>query len=147
MLLPSLTVSTKERDLSKDLILSSYVRWSLDAGGIASARTTYRKIIQNFYPTYAFYKTCLEIEREHGDEKNDHIEYVYEMASRLPNHKEGKEEISYSFVTQLYSLIGAFAEIYRLYITHLREQKKFTKADHVLWKATKDVPGFEIIKS
>ncbi|CDH56617.1 u3 small nucleolar rna-associated protein 6homolog [Lichtheimia corymbifera JMRC:FSU:9682] len=119
-LLPSLTTSTEERDRIKDLVLSGYVDWALRTSGIDGARTAYRKIIQNFYPTTAFYNTCLGIEKEHG--KDDSIEYVYEMALRSNDRKE---------------------ELYREYITHLREQRKFKKADHVLWKACKEVPDFD----
>ncbi|KAI9317650.1 U3 small nucleolar RNA-associated protein 6-domain-containing protein [Dichotomocladium elegans] len=123
-LLPSLTTSTEERDQIKGLVLSSYVHWALEANGIATARSVYRKIIQNLYPTYAFYATCLKIEEENNGEED--AEYVFEMALRLKDHKE---------------------EFYRKYIAHLRDRKKFTKADHILWKACKEVPDFDTKKS
>lgn len=135
--MPSLTTSTEERDRIKDLILSGYVDWALSSSGIDGARTTYRKIIQNFYPTFAFYNTCLGIEKEHG--KDDSIEYVYEMALRSNDHKEGKRRIEKKEDMELISSI----ELYREYIQHLREQRKFKKADHVLWKACKEVPDFD----
>ncbi|KAI9488103.1 U3 small nucleolar RNA-associated protein 6-domain-containing protein [Zychaea mexicana] len=122
MLLPSLsTAAPDDRNRIKDLVLCSYVRWSKEAKGVVGARAVYKRIIQSLYPTYGFYQTCLAIEKEEQD--SEPVEYLYEMATRLDNHKE---------------------EIYQMYISYLREQKKFKKADHVLWKATKEVPEFQI---
>ncbi|KAI9270412.1 hypothetical protein BDA99DRAFT_319483 [Phascolomyces articulosus] len=120
LLLPSLSTDDDDRNRIKDLVLCSYVDWELEAKGIVAARSVYKKIIQNFYPTYRFYQKCLTIEEEQHD-NNEAVEYLYEMATRLHQHKE---------------------EIYQMYISYLREQKKFKKADHVLWKASKEVPDF-----
>ncbi|KAI8140633.1 U3 small nucleolar RNA-associated protein 6-domain-containing protein [Fennellomyces sp. T-0311] len=121
MLLPSVSVATDERNNVKDMVLCSYVRWAKEAGGISAARTVYKKIIQNLYPTYGFYQTCIDIEK--GEQGSEALEHLYEMATRLNEHKQ---------------------EMYQTYIGYLREQKKFKKADHVLWKASKEVPGFEL---
>ena len=88
MLLPSLSAGPDDRTRIKDLVLCSYVDWAKEAKGIAGARTSYKKIIQNFYPTYGFYQKCLSLEKE-GNDSNS-VEYLYEMATRLNNHKEGK---------------------------------------------------------
>ncbi|KAG2226811.1 hypothetical protein INT45_005776, partial [Circinella minor] len=121
MLLPSLSTGPDDRSQIKDLVLCSYIDWAKKAKGILGARIVYKKIIQNFYPTYGFYQKCLSIEKEENDSNS--VEYLYEMATRLNNHKE---------------------EIYQMYISYLREQKKFKKADHVLWKASKEVPNFQL---
>ncbi|KAF7731784.1 U3 snoRNP protein [Apophysomyces ossiformis] len=125
-LLPSLTMSTDDRNKIKDLILSSYVQWAARAEGIDAARTVYKKIIQNMYPTYEFYRMCVSVEQEYGGDSSDHVEYVYEMATRMDTNKEGT---------------------YLSYLSYLYSKKKFQKANHVYWKAVKEVSdknAFEI---
>lgn len=89
-------MATEDRNLIKDLILSSYVKWSGDAnGGLPGARKAYKKVIQSMYPTFAFYKSCLEVENTLGKSDKDgqaNVEFLFEMASRLDNYKEGKWE-------------------------------------------------------
>ncbi|KAG0170590.1 U3 snoRNP protein [Apophysomyces sp. BC1034] len=125
-LLPSVMVSTNDRNRIKDLVLSSYVQWAAQASGIDAARTVYKKIIQSMYPTYEFYRTCVSVEKEYGDDSSDHVEYVYEMATRLDNDKQGT---------------------YLSYLSYLYSKKKFQKANHVYWKAANEVTdknAFEI---
>ncbi|KAI9010502.1 U3 small nucleolar RNA-associated protein 6-domain-containing protein [Phycomyces nitens] len=123
-LLPSVTLSSNDRNKIKDLIMSSHVKWASKASGIQGARATYKKIIKNMYPTFAFFKTCLEIEEEQGKEHDtsSETESLYDMATRMDTDKE---------------------DIYLSYIAYLRSQKKFDKANHIYRKAIKEVPDRE----
>jgi hypothetical protein len=89
-------MATEDRNLIKDLILSSYVKWSGDAnGGLPGARKAYKKVIHNMYPTFAFYKSCLQVENTLGKSDKDgqaNVEFLFEMASRMDNYKEGNVE-------------------------------------------------------
>ncbi|KAL0093070.1 U3 small nucleolar RNA-associated protein 6-domain-containing protein [Phycomyces blakesleeanus] len=123
-LLPSVTLSTNDRNKIKDLIMSSHVKWASRASGIEGARATYKSIIKNMYPTFAFFKTCLAIEEEESKEHDtsSEAEQLYDMATRMDGDKE---------------------DIYLSYIAYLRSQKKFDKANHIYKKAIKEVPDRE----
>ncbi|KAI8073248.1 U3 small nucleolar RNA-associated protein 6-domain-containing protein [Gongronella butleri] len=127
-LLPSVTVETDERNQIKDMILSEYVTWVNTTAGIHAFRTAYARIITRLFPTFAFYKTCLQIENDHAqaflDGKHDNaagasIERLFEMATRLDMAKH---------------------EVYLMYLSYLYSEKQFQKANHVYYKACKDVP-------
>ncbi|CAO3619014.1 unnamed protein product [Cunninghamella echinulata] len=120
-LLPSVTVESNDRNMIKDLILTNYIEWMVEAVSIEAARKAYKKIIQTMFPTYEFYKTCLRIENEYF--QNDktgtsNIEYIFETLLRLENNKK---------------------EIYLSYLSYLYSQNKFQKANTVYWKATKEI--------
>ncbi|CAO3598440.1 unnamed protein product [Absidia cylindrospora] len=124
-LLPSVTMATEDRNLIKDLILSSYVRWSGLVGGIQNVRSAYKKVIRNMYPTFEFYKTCLDMENTMGKKDkdgHDSVEFLFEMATRLEDVKE---------------------DIYLSHLSYLQSQKKFEKANLVYWKATKEISNKE----
>ncbi|KAI8333464.1 U3 small nucleolar RNA-associated protein 6-domain-containing protein [Chlamydoabsidia padenii] len=124
-LLPSVTMATEDRNRVKDLILSSYVKWSGEVDGINGARTAYKKVIKGLYPTFTFYKSCLEIENTLGQKNKDsqsNVEFLFEMATRMDDHKE---------------------DVYLSYLSYLQSQKKFDKANIVYWKAAKEVPDKE----
>ena len=88
MLLPSVSATTDGRNSIKDMVLCSYVSWAKEAGGISAARNAYKRIIHSLYPTYGFYQTCIAIEKTEQD--SEPVEYLYEMATRLKDHKAGK---------------------------------------------------------
>ncbi|KAI8082717.1 U3 small nucleolar RNA-associated protein 6-domain-containing protein [Halteromyces radiatus] len=120
-LLPSVMTATEERNHIKDLILSNYIKWSADVCGIEAARMAYKKVIQSMYPTIQFYKTCLEVENTYGQGGQDgqnKVEYLFEMAVRMENSKE---------------------DTYLSYLSYLYSQKKFQKANTIYWKASKEV--------
>jgi hypothetical protein len=84
--------STAERDAIKDYVLGSYVVLTARIAGIKKARDTYKRLINSSFPTLAFYKACLQIEGEYGKGKTSvsQSQYLYEMALRLNDDKEGK---------------------------------------------------------
>ncbi|KAI7893137.1 U3 small nucleolar RNA-associated protein 6-domain-containing protein [Mucor mucedo] len=119
-LLPSVTSASADRNSIKELLQSSYVTWAAQSQGIDAARSVYKKIIRNFYPTHPFFLTCIGIENEFGDAKTGpaFVEYLYERATRLPEDKEGT---------------------YIAYLAYLYSQKKFQLANTVYTRASKEV--------
>ncbi|KAG1449410.1 hypothetical protein G6F56_008650 [Rhizopus delemar] len=93
LLLPSMTSESSDRNEIKILIQSSYVEWASMAGNIQLARTVYKKILQNSYPTYEFIMKCLEIENQLGNVETGpkHVEFLLEKLLTVNNvDKEGK---------------------------------------------------------
>lgn len=97
-LLPSLVDSTAERNRIKDYVLGSYVVLSARINGIKKARETYKRLINNSFPTLAFYKACLQVEEEYGKSHSavNQSQYLYEMALRLNIDREGMSRPSVS---------------------------------------------------
>ncbi|ORX61554.1 hypothetical protein DM01DRAFT_1404333 [Hesseltinella vesiculosa] len=135
-LLPSLVAETDERNQIKNLVLSCYVTWAKQAKGMPGFRTTYQYIIQHLYPTFAFYKTCLEIENNQeqdllaAHQKPDlasekSVEHLFELAARLDNVKQ---------------------QVYLMYLSYLYTHKKFQKANLVYFKACKEVPDKDVFE-
>lgn len=91
-LLPSVTSESRDRNYIKQMLQTSYVTWVAQTKGIDSARSVYKKIIKNFYPTYAFFMKCIEIENQYGDAKTgpEFVEYLYDRTTRLDQDKESK---------------------------------------------------------
>lgn len=92
ILLPSVTSESSDRNGIKQVLQSAYVQWAAESQGIEAARTVYKKIIKNFYPTYTFFIKCIEIENEFGSADvagQDSVEYLYDRTTRLEDDKEG----------------------------------------------------------
>lgn len=123
-LLPSVTSDSADRNGIKELLQSSYVQWAAQSQGIIKARTVYKLIIHQFYPTHPFFMTCIQIENEYGDAKTGpkFVEYLYERATRLPEDKEGT---------------------YIAYLAYLYSQKKFQLANTVYTRASNEVSDKE----
>ncbi|KAI8886444.1 hypothetical protein K501DRAFT_244139 [Backusella circina FSU 941] len=124
LLLPSLQIETEDRNRIKDLIQKSFVKWAAQAEGVLYARQVYRKILLNFYPTYEFLMSCLEIENQYGEAKDgqEHVESLYDRIVRMANDKQGS---------------------YLSYLSYLYSQKKFQKANQVYYVACKEVEDRE----
>lgn len=92
-LLPSVTSESADRNGIKQVLQSTYVQWAAESQGIEAARDVYKKIIKNFYPTYAFFMKCIEIEGQFGSADvtgQESVEYLYDRTTRLEDDKEGK---------------------------------------------------------
>ncbi|KAI8380700.1 U3 small nucleolar RNA-associated protein 6-domain-containing protein [Blakeslea trispora] len=127
MLLPSVTSESAERNEIKQVVQSSYVTWAAETEGIASARTVYRKLIKSFYPTYALFMTCIELENQYGSpdqQGQTSVEFLYDHVTRMEHHKE---------------------ETYLAYLAYLYSQKKFQKASQVYNRACKELPNREAL--
>lgn len=95
MLLPSVTVESEDRNRIKDMLQASFVEWAAETQGIQKARAVYQQIIKSFYPTYAFFMRCVELENEYGSGDSaaqESVEYLYDRLTRLDERKEGKKE-------------------------------------------------------
>lgn len=92
ILLPSVTSESADRNSIKQVLQSAYVQWAAESQGIEAARTVYKKIIKNFYPTYTFFIKCIEIENDFGSADvagQENVEYLYDRTTRLEDDKEG----------------------------------------------------------
>ncbi|CAO3631865.1 unnamed protein product [Mucor hiemalis] len=120
LLLPSVTLTSADRNGIKDMLQSSYVTWAVESQGIEYARSTYKKIIKSFYPTYSFFMKCIEVENHHGDAQSgqENVEYLYDRTTRLDDDKQGS---------------------YISYLAYLYSQKKFQMANQVYNRACKEV--------
>ncbi|KAG1452101.1 hypothetical protein G6F55_008858 [Rhizopus delemar] len=125
MLLPSMTAESADRNEIRILIQSSYVEWASKTGGIEFARSVYKKILKNSYPTYQFIMRCLEIENQLGDAETgpEHVEPLFEKLIGLDS--ADKEEPYITYLSYLYS------------------QNKLQKANQVYNRACKEVANKE----
>ncbi|KAI8987905.1 U3 small nucleolar RNA-associated protein 6-domain-containing protein [Mycotypha africana] len=115
-LLPSVTQQTEDRNAIKDLIQCAYLDWAASSSGnIEKAR-------QNFYPTYAFFQKCIEIENQYGT-----------------GDKQGQENVEYIFDRMISIDDGDKDSAYLGYLSYLLSQKKFLKAKHIYTRACKEV--------
>jgi U3 small nucleolar RNA-associated protein 6 len=139
-LLPSVTLTSADRNGIKDLLQSSYVEWAVESQGIEYARGVYKKIIKSFYPTYSFFMKCIEIENQHGDAKSgqENVEYLYDRTTRLEDDKQGKDQFyQWGFIHK--KLISIVIGSYISYLAYLYSQKKFQMANKVYNRACKEV--------
>ncbi|GAA5810647.1 hypothetical protein MFLAVUS_004071 [Mucor flavus] len=122
LLLPSVLASSADRNYIKRMLQSSFVEWAAKTKGIDFARTVYKKIIKNFYPTYPFFMKCIEIENKYGNAETGpkFVEYLYDRTTRLEDDKEGT---------------------YISYLAYLYSQKKFQMANIVYNRACKELPN------
>ncbi|ORZ03431.1 U3 small nucleolar RNA-associated protein 6-domain-containing protein [Syncephalastrum racemosum] len=117
-LLPSATAD--ERNVVKDLVYSNYARWASEAGGAGRLRHAYKKVARNNYPGAAFFKTCIELEKTLGTDKDQkHVVSLFEQA------------ISRSGP-------GDKPDLYSSYIAHCRSLNQFDKANEIYFRACKD---------
>lgn len=144
ILLPSVTSESSDRNGIKQVLQSAYVQWAAESQGIEAARTVYKKIIKNFYPTYTFFIKCIEIENEFGSADvagQESVEYLYDRTTRLEDDKEGnlrlgkKNPLCSTATYHMRIFLGSYIS----YLAYLYSQKKFQKANQVYNRACKEV--------
>lgn len=144
ILLPSVTSESSDRNGIKQVLQSAYVQWAAESQGIEAARTVYKKIIKNFYPTYTFFIKCIEIENEFGSADvagQESVEYLYDRTTRLEDDKEGNLRLGKKnpLCSTTTYLMRIFLGSYISYLAYLYSQKKFQKANQVYNRACKEV--------
>lgn len=143
-LLPSVTTDSSDRNQIKQVLQTSYVEWAAELQGIDHARTVYKKIIKNFYPTYSFFMKCIEIENQYGSAESgqENVEYLYERTTRLADDKQGKPhsaEMERDAHNKLLTFLCLNIGSYISYLAYLYSQKKFQLANQVYNRAIKEV--------
>lgn len=143
-LLPSVTTDSSDRNRIKQVLQTSYVEWAAELQGIDHARTVYKKIIKNFYPTYSFFMKCIEIENQYGSAESgqENVEYLYERTTRLADDKQGKPhsaEMERDAHNKLLTFLCLNIGSYISYLAYLYSQKKFQLANQVYNRAIKEV--------
>ncbi|PKC59348.1 hypothetical protein RhiirA1_493130 [Rhizophagus irregularis] len=110
----------------KDQIITSYLRWAVEKGGLDNARKVYKSLFNKTLPTLKFYKDCIEIEQEYLEKESistisdskSHLIWLYEQACGF---KETPSDLWLDFI--------------QFYLNN----NEITEASNIYWKAMKNI--------
>ncbi|CAG8506219.1 6852_t:CDS:10 [Scutellospora calospora] len=79
---------------AKNSVISRYLMWADEVGGLKKARQVYKSLFNKILPTLGFYQTCIQIEEKHitspiASDAKTHFEWLYERACQFDSTQYG----------------------------------------------------------
>ncbi|CAG8461335.1 10171_t:CDS:10 [Ambispora gerdemannii] len=131
----SISNSSTELRTIQYVVASRYLAWAKDQGGIENARKIYESLISKTLPTRSFFEICINLEKENlepSTQSNDieRVNRLYDQSLSITEYQQNNND-------------NDDAELWLAYIGFLLDNKQFSKANHIYWKAHKLVPNPE----